>query len=314
MILVTGATGFIGRRVVAKLASQGKSVRCLLRPSSDPQPLKDLGIEIHRGDVTDAASLPGAIKDVETVIHLVAIIRERGKVTFDGLNRGGTANLVNAAKEAGVKRIIHMSAIGVGPDSTYPYLYAKWQGEQAVINSGIPYTVFRSSIVFGPGDEFINALASAVKMGPVVPIIGSGKAKFQPIHVEDVATCFAMALDDEGSVGETIYIGGPEHLTYDGIINIIKETLGAKRLKVHVPTLLMLPVAGLMSGLLPHSPVTPTQLAMLKLDNITDDVDVVEKHFGFKPRPLRGNIDYIKGMGRGEALAIGLGFRSPRHW
>ncbi|MFQ5875537.1 MAG: complex I NDUFA9 subunit family protein [Dehalococcoidia bacterium] len=313
MILVTGATGYVGRRVVRKLAEEGESVRCLVRPSSDLSPFQGLEVETHVGDVKDLSSLRSACDGADSVVHLVAIIRERGENTFDRVNHLGTENVVKAAVEAGVDRFVHLGAIGAGNDVRYPYLYSKWQGEQAVMSGGIPYVVLRSSIMFGRGDEFINALAAVVKLGPVTPIIGAGRTKFQPIFVEDVAVCISQALKDEGLLGRVTEIGGPEQLTYKEMVDLIISTYGARRLKIRIPVFAIKPLMPMLGRLLPHPPITRAELDMINLDNLTE-LDSVEKSFGFKPRPLRDNMEYILDMARWEAAAIALGFRPARRW
>ncbi len=313
MILVTGATGYVGRRVVRRLVEGGEAVRCLVRPSSDLSIFEGLNLETHVGDVTDAASLMSACQGADAVVHLVAIIREKGKYTFDRVNHLGTRNVVEAAREAAVKRFVHLGAIGAGPDPKYPYLHSKWRGEQVVGEGGIPYVILRSSIIFGRGDEFINALAAAVRWGPVAPIVGSGKTRFQPIFVEDVADCISRALKDQELLGQTVEIGGPEQLSYQEIVELILRTCGLRRLKVHIPVLCMKLLAPVLGKLAPHPPVTRTELDMVNLDNIAE-LDSVERNFHFRPRPIGGNISYIVDMGRWEALAISLGFRPARRW
>ena len=313
MILVTGATGYIGRRIVSRLVEQGQEVRCLVRTSSDLSPLKGLQVQVHRGEVADPASLMSACEGVEAVVHTVGIIREQGTNTFERTNHIGTRNLVEAARGAGVKRLVYLSAIGAGPDPKLPYLYSKWQGEQTVSAAEIPHVILRPSIVFGRGDEFINALAAAVRLGPIVPIIGSGKNRFQPIFVDDLVRCVERILKDEAYDGRVLEIGGPEHLTYRDIVDAIIRTFGRRRLKVRVPLIAMRLLAPLLGLLTPHPPITPAQLKMINLDNIAEP-DSVERDFGFQPRPLGGNIDYILDMGRREALAMVLGLRPARRW
>jgi NADH dehydrogenase len=309
MILVTGATGFVGRYVVRALLSSGMPVRCLGH-SRRAEGLFGEGVEVFYGDVTDLPALKVVMDGVDTVVHLVAIIRERGGATFYRVNHLGTRNVVLAAREKGVRHIVHISAIGARKNPHYPYLYTKWLGEQEVIHSGIPYTILRPSIQFGEGDEFINTLAGMVKALPIVPIPGSGLNRFQPIAVEDVALCVARCIGNEGLLGRVVEIGGPEHLTYNQLIDTIAGTYGVRRIKVHIPVPLMRLIVRAME-VLPRPPVTSQQLRMLPIDNITG-LDNVERLFGFRPRPLAGNIDYIKRIGYWDALRITLGF-IPRH-
>ena len=291
MILVTGGSGFVGRRVVCRLTDGGHEVRVLargLRRVDLPQ-----GVQLTRGDVVSGEGLPDAIKGIERIVHLVAIIRESGDQTFDGVIRRGTERLLESATMAGIKKFVYVSAIGAQDNPTYPYLHAKWQAERAVMRSGLTYAIIRPSIVFGEGDEFINALAGLVRYNPVVPVVGNGKAKFQPIWVEDLVTCVAACLSEGAHDGETLEVGGPEHLTYDDILDTVKDALGKSRPKVHVPLAVMRPVAQVMEWVLPKPPVTLEQLKMLALDNIAE-TDSVAKHFGVQPRRLADSLDYIK--------------------
>ena len=313
MILVTGATGFIGRRIVARLVERGEEVRRLVRPGPSSQSSGLPAVHFVTGDITDPDSLKAACAGVDMVVHTVAVIREKGPATFQAVNVQGTRNMVEAAEQSGVRKIVHLSAIGAGPDPQYPYLRSKWEAEEAVINSRIRHVALRPSLVFGPGDEFINALAATIRVGPVVPFIGCGKARFQPVHVDDVARCVDRALVDSSYDGETIEIGGPHILSYLEITDIIIRAFGKWKVKVRVPELLVRPALPLLKLTAPHPPITRVQMDMLSLDNIAAE-DSVEVNFDFKPRPLQGNIDYIMSMGWREALAIATGRRPARRW
>jgi len=291
MILVTGGSGFIGRRVTSRLTEDGNSVRVLARGQRRAD--QPSGVEVVRGDVVSAEGLSEAMSEVEKVVHLVAIIRESGSQTFEAVIRQGTERLVEAAKVAGVSKFVYVSAIGAQDNPYYPYLHAKWAAERAVALSGLKYTILRPSIIFGEGDEFINALAGLVRYNPVVPVAGDGKAKFQPLWVEDLVTCIVACLDEDAHGGQTLEVGGPEHLTYERMLDIVTETLGKSRLKAHVPLAVMRPLAQMMEWVLPKPPVTRDQLKMLALDNITE-TDSMMLSFGVQPRSLADSLDYIK--------------------
>lgn len=293
MLLITGGTGFLGSHLVKKLASQGIALRCLVRNTSRASALAGLGVQLSPGDVTDAASLQGAVEEVEGIIHLVAVIREKGNATFQSVNLQGTRNLVAAAQGAGVKRFIFISNLGAGPDPAYTFLRSKWQAEEIVKASGLDYTIFRPSIVFGEGDGFVSVLARLIRQLPVTPIIGSGQTRFQPILVDNVTGCISASLRDAKTIGRIIELGGPEHLTYEQIVDTIAGTLGRRRPKLHVPVSLMRPVVWAMEHLLSQPPVTTGMLAMLDRDNTTY-LDTVERNFGFKPTPLKEALDYIR--------------------
>ncbi len=291
MILVTGGSGFIGQRVVARLVDGGHKVRVLARG----QRRADLpeGGEVAQGSVVSGEGLADAMAGAEKAVHLVAIIRETNDQSFQAVIWRGTERVVEAAKVAGVKKFVYVSAIGAQDNPTYPYLQAKWQAERAVMRSGLNHTILRPSIVFGEGDEFINALAGLVRYNPVVPVAGDGKTRFQPIWVEDLVTCIVACLDEDAHNREVLEVGGPEHLSYDQMLYIVKEALGKSRVKLHVPLAVMRLVAQVMEWVLAKPPVTREQLKMLSLDNVAE-TDAVTKSFGVQPRRLADSLDYIR--------------------
>jgi NADH dehydrogenase len=298
--LVTGATGFVGREVVRILRSRNVEVRCFVRtPGSERVLGKDL--DVHYGDVRDPAALRAAFYDVDVVVHLVAIIRERGSLTLDGINHRGTENVVEAASAAGVSHFIHQSALGARDDPAYAYLYSKWQGEQAVIRSGLPYTILRPSVIFGPGDEFVNLLASLAKAFLLIPIPGKGRNRFQPLAVDEMARCVADTRGREDLIGKIIELGGPEHLALDDLVDTIARALGVHRLKIHIPLGLMCLGVRVMGALTSRAPATPDQLRSMAIPNVAG-LAAVEETFGFKPRPLAVNIDYVKRISFWDAL------------
>ncbi len=305
-VLVTGSTGFLGRRVVEALADRGKDVRCLVR-SPGAEAVLDLNkVDVHYGSVNDPASLRSAFYDLEAVVHLVAVIRERGENSFYRVNVQGLRNVLRAAYAAGAKRFIHVSAIGVQQTPRLRYLYSKWQAEQLMPRSGMSYTVLRPSLLFGEGDEFLNSLAGLVKAFPVVPVIGTGRNQFQPIAVSDAARCIAEALDSYKLNNRTVEIGGPDRLTYNQIVDIVAKTIGARRLKLHAPVALMRFPVWLMQKLLSRPPVTLEQMAMLPVPNYAES-DTVQELFGFDPLPMAGNIDFVKRVSRMDGLRMVLG-------
>jgi uncharacterized protein YbjT (DUF2867 family) len=292
VVCITGSTGFVGRHVAQELCSRGLKVRCMVRPTSDLAPLAGLDIETCRADVTDVTSLEKALQNIETVVHLVAIIRETKGATFETINLDGTKNLLHAAKRMGVKKFIYMSNLGAGPDRRFPLLYTKWQAEEEVRNSGIDFVILRPSVMFGRGDGFISVLAGIIKRTPLVPVIGSGKTRFQLISVEDVAACVAQSVEEETVTNQIVPLGGPEYLPYEEIVDLIIERLKLRRRKARIPVPLMHLVVRTGEKLGLTLPVTSAQLAMLTRDNITS-LDIVEKVFGFKPVSLRERIDDI---------------------
>jgi NADH dehydrogenase len=315
VVLVTGATGFLGRRVVQALLEQHHQVRCLVHNPGRERMFPDGSVEVHFGSVLDPHALAAAFYGLEAVVHLVGIIGQRAGATFDQVNRQGVANVVAAAKGVGVKHFLHVSAIGSAIGATnnpsYPYLHSKWQGEQQVVNSGLPYTILRPSVMFGPGDEFLNTLAALARVFPLVPVVGSGRNRFQPIAVEDVARCLVLALGRDDLRGKTIEIGGSQQLSYNDLMGIMARTLGRRRLYVHIPVWPMSLAVGVLQRVQPRPPVTGEQLRMLPIPNVAQ-ADTVQEVFGFTPRPLEGNIDYVRGVSFGDGLKIVAGFMPSR--
>ncbi|HEU0113131.1 MAG TPA: complex I NDUFA9 subunit family protein [Thermomicrobiales bacterium] len=291
-ILLTGAAGFVGTELRAALA--GRPLRLLVRDRRDVSRLAAPDVEVVAGDVTRPESLAAACAGCEAVVHLVAIIAEEKGATFDQVIRQGTVNVVDAAQAAGVRRLLHMSALGTRNDPRFPYFEAKWQAEQAVTGSGIPWTIFRPSIVFGRDDAFINTLSGLVKAAPAIPVAGNGRNKFQPVAVGDVAAAFVRALDDPATAGHIYDLGGGKVYTYDQLLDTIAGELGVRKRKAHLPIGLMR-LAVALSRPLPKAlrpPVTDAQLKMLAIDNCTDQ-SATEQLVGHPPLALEDGIDYI---------------------
>ena len=305
-VLVTGATGFLGRHVVQQLLETNHEVRVMVRRPGSESSFTTPPTDVCYGNVTDPDAVIEACRGVSEVIHLVAVIRG-GPRQFDAINRQGTANVVAGAREAGsVRRFVHVSAVGAANAPHLQYLHSKWAGEQEVVNSGLPYAIIRPSLIFGPGDEFTNAVAALVRPLPITPVIGSGNNRLQPIHVEDVARCVVSSISGNIRGSQTVQIGGPDQLSYNQIIRIVADVLGRRRLLVNVPLWKMrLPIA-LMEMLTPRPPINRAMLQLITLRNVAE-IDSVERVFGFSPRSFAGNIDYIKTMTFGQALRANLG-------
>jgi len=269
MIFITGGTGFVGQYVVRALRDAGKIVRILARTPS--------GEEQLRGDVLEPDSIFRGMSGCDTVIHLVGIIRETGRQTFEAMHVQATENVIEAAKRNQVKRLVFMSALGTRPNARSRYHQTKWQAEELVRRSGIPYVIFRPSIILGKGDGFGTMLANLIRFSPgIVPVMGNGQNKFQPIGVNDVAACFAQAI------GKGEYtLSGANVVTYNELLDLIMKTMRKKRFKVHLP----IRIAKILAKL-PGFPATTDQLLMLEEDNIGDNA-LMKRDFGINPTPLQ---------------------------
>jgi NADH dehydrogenase len=286
-VFVTGATGFVGRAVVHALRAEGYLVRCLVRRGSE-RDLKGLGaIERVEGDVLSRHGLEEDMAGCQAVVHLVGIIQEhptRG-VTFENVHVQGTRNVVNAAVGAGVRRFVHMSALGTRPGARARYHRTKWAAEEAVRGSGLSWTIFRPSIIYGRGDGLVTMLARMVRRMPVVPVIGAGRNRLQPVPVEHVAEGFARALAMPLAEKQTYDVAGPDTVTMVQLLDLIGAALGRRRVrKLHLPLELMRPLARAFHTV-PGFPVTPDQLLMLEEDN-AGDPSAFYATFGIEPMPL----------------------------
>jgi uncharacterized protein YbjT (DUF2867 family) len=286
VILVTGGTGFVGSKVVHALRAEERDVRCLVRRPARGGTLKTWGCELAAGDVTDPASLKEAVAGCDAVVHLVGIIAGK-PADFERVMIGGTRNLLDAAKEAGVRRLVLMSALGTSEETKdlVPYYGAKWEMEQATKASGLEHVIFRPSFVFGRYGGALPLFVRQVRWSPVTPVIGDGERRLQPIWVEDVAAYFAKAVDLPGAANRTFDLGGPDCVTWNELYDRIARTLGKHRARLHLPVRLMR-VGAAAAELLPRPPITRDQLTMLEAgDNVCDIAAAVET-FGINPLPL----------------------------
>jgi uncharacterized protein YbjT (DUF2867 family) len=289
-VLVTGASGYVGRRLAPALAEAGYSVRGLVR---DPMHAGlPASVELATGDVTDPASLAAACRGMNAIVNLAAVTADRKppRGGYDSVNAVGPANLVAAAKDAGVGRIVHMGGIDTGTGPAGPYLAGRRRGEQAVIDSGIPWAILQPSIMFGgPDSAFVHAMAALVRRAPVVPVPGDGRLLLQLVWADDVARCLVALVGDESKLGARHPVGGPEELTYDDQLDVIGGALGKKRVrKVHLPLAFMRAQASLMQ-VLPRPPLTPAALELFASDNVAG-VDSIPGGFGFQPRSFRAHL------------------------
>jgi len=274
-VLVTGASGFVGNAVVRELLAQGHEVRALVRRGSEKKLQERDQVELAPGDCLDHEALEEAAAGCDAVIHLVGIIREfpgRG-VTFEQVHVQATRNVVDAAKGAGARRYLHMSALGARPEPADPYHLTNYRADEYVINSGLAYTIFRPSIIYGPEDQSINLFARHIQRLAFFPIIGDGTYQVQPVPVWTVARAFALALELPHTENKIYEVG--------------------KVKKVHQPVWCMRFAANL-CGRFRWFPLTPGQLRML-LEGSTCDPAAFYQDFGLIPEPFsEGLASYLK--------------------
>jgi uncharacterized protein YbjT (DUF2867 family) len=276
-ILITGGTGFIGPKVVRALRTHGHEVRALVRRPERATELAGWGAELVTGDVTDPASVRAAVDGCTHVVHLVAILKGSPS-DFHRVMTLGTKNVIAASKVAGVERFVLMSALGTSETTkdTVPYFASKWAMEQETARSGLEYTIFRPSFVFGRDGGALPLFIKQVKYSPVVTVIGSGLQRIQPIWVEDVAEHFSRAVDHPHAANRTFEIGGPDVVSWNELYLKIAKVLGKRRRLVHVPTSLARAGATLTQWA-PGAPLTTDQIAMIEAgDNTVSRSDAVD--------------------------------------
>jgi NADH dehydrogenase len=291
-VFLTGGTGFVGREVLRQLVASGHTVRALVRSGSEDKLVAKKNVEIYSGDVTDASSLVGALTGCDAVIHLVGIIREfpgRG-VTFKKTHVTATENILEACGEQGVSRYLHMSSNGTRERGSTAYHRTKWQAEGLVRASALDWTLFRPSLIFGSGSEFVSMIADLIRRLPVVPVIGDGQYRMQPVAVEQVAASFVNALEMPETIGAIYHLGGGDSYSYEEILDLTAQALGKeKAAKIHQPLFMVKPMIKVLQSS-EHFPITSDQLTMLLEGNVCDS-DEWAKVFNLEPT------SYAEGVG-----------------
>ena len=273
-VLLVGGSGFIGTYLSEELLDRGHDVTVLSR-SPDDEALPE-GVETAMGDVTAYDSIEPAFEGQDVVYNLVALSPlfepKGGNKMHDRLHRGGTENCLRAAEEHGVDHFVQLSALGADPDGPTHYIRAKGQAETLVRDSELDWTIFRPSVVFGDGGEFLSFTRKLTPPG-VAPLPGGGKTKFQPIHVDDLVGMLADSIDSDEHIGETYEIGGPEQLELAEVAKLVRRAEGKSVKIVSVP----MSLAGIglnVAGAIPGFPMGPDQYRSLKFDNTTSENDI----------------------------------------
>jgi len=303
-VVITGAAGFVGCHACRILAGKGWQVRALVRNAAKAtERLAHLPVEIHIGDIRDAAYLASSMEGASAVVHLAAIAIEHDGDTYESVNADATRAVIEAASAAKVRRILHMSQNGSDSKSPYRFLRSKGIAQDVVTSSDLDWTVLRPSVIFGREDEFVNLLARIVRLTPfVLPLPDNGRARFQPISVDDVALVIAHALGDESTHRKIFPLGGSAELTLRQIAERILVAMKARRAVVGVPIAVMRLLVGALWHLVPKPPVTTELLDILALNNTVPDNALVSV-FGISPTPFAPEeLLYLRNITFGEAL------------
>jgi uncharacterized protein YbjT (DUF2867 family) len=292
LVTVFGGTGFIGRQVVRALAKRGLRVRAAARQPGRGYRLRMLGdvgqIEVVQANIRDKASIARAVDGAEGVINLVGILREGGRQRFLAIHGMGARNIAEAAALAGAKRLVQISAIGADADGTAKYARSKAEGEAAVREVFPGAVIVRPSIVFGPEDHFFNRFGLMAALSPVLPLIGGGHTKFQPIYVGDLAAAIAQAASSDAFAGQTVELGGPAVYDFKALMAFVCTETGRKRILAPVPFPIasLLGMAGDIAGMVFAPPITSDQVELLRTDTVVSDGAVGLEAFGITGKSI----------------------------
>jgi uncharacterized protein YbjT (DUF2867 family) len=292
-VLITGSTGFIGRVVTRVLADRGHSVRLLLRPSARRSKLPVPQAEAVVASFQDEGGIRAAVAGVDSIIHLASAEGEHRRRDLFATDVEGTRTLLTQAKASGVQRILYLSHLGADRGSAFPFLQAKGIAEHAIVESGISYLILRSSLVYGAGDSFTNAIAFLARLLPGAYFIPEMDTHLQPLWVEDLAACMEYSLSENRYFGEILSIGGPEHLSLEQIVECVLDVLRAPRMIVNVWPPIARFSLGLMDWVLPYSPFTPFWMDYLAVPS-TCEANSLSRLFGLKPASLREPLGYLR--------------------
>ena len=294
MILITGATGFIGRAVVRQLSSIGYPLRTLIRPSPrTPKLPKGVPVEVAVVSLADVRGLRAALRDVDTIIHLASAENQGSRGNLLVADIQGTENLVEAASDAGVDRIVYLSHIGAARASGYPAFKAKGIAEEHIRNGKVPYTILRSSLVYGAEDHFTNNLARIIRASPgVFPITSGGRTVVQPIWVEDLVTCMLWSIQNNDTLNKVYELGGTEFFTLQQIVEAIMDATHTRRYLVPLSPLTLRAITVFLEGVIPNFPISSFWLDYFAV-NRTCAIDSLPRVFGLMPARFSYRLDYL---------------------
>lgn len=294
MILITGATGFIGRAVVHHLVDAQHNVCCLLQPSRREQKLPaGIAFSTVSASFDDPPALRTAMQGTTAVVHLAREqdFDQAGELSDHVQN---TSQLIQAMKDAGVDRLIYLSRLNAERSSAYPLMRIKGEAEALIEESGLDYTILRSAVVYGAEDAFTNVLVMGAKLMPLfLPIPDAGRSRFQPLWVGDLARCITETLERDDLIGQTIPLGGPEHFTLEQMIAEILQVAGMRRLMVHVRIPLIKAAINFFNLFLVRNPTPRWWLDVVAVGSATS-LGAIPRRFDFEPCRLADCLGYLE--------------------
>jgi uncharacterized protein YbjT (DUF2867 family) len=294
MILVTGGTGFVGQVLIRHLVSMGFQVRTLLRPSSDsPKLPRGVAVEAVICGLKDERGLRAALKGVEVVFHLAGAERKGSQADLMGVDIEGTRTIASVAADAGVERFFYLSHLGADRASAYPVLKSKAIAESYITHSGVPYTIFRSAMLFGPGDQFTTELVRMLRISPGIFLLpGDGSSLLQPLWVEDLVTCMALSIEDSTMAGQIYAVGGPEFLTFRHIVEMLMAITRNQRWIVQISPAYLRMLSVFFENSFKNFPLSVFWQDYLAADR-TCELDTLPRLFGLMPVRFSRQLGYL---------------------
>jgi len=282
-VFMTGATGFVGKKVLRALMEDGHEVRCLTRKESIDKYPDDISgdFSIIEGAISEPENLVKSMKGCDVVINLIGIIREFRylDITFEKAHFETTKSLVDAAKKNGITRFVHMSSLGAKEGAKSKYHKTKFKAEEYIRNNGMKYTIFQPSIIFGCGDSFVSTLTKIIKISPIIPVIGTGEYRVQPVFVNIIAEAFSKSLTNDKTIGKVYEVGGPHKIQFKQVMDIIGKVIGKKVRTINQPVFFANILASVFEEI-PFFPVSRDQITMTEEDNVCrDGEDSFNKEF-----------------------------------
>src|SRR5258706_1381336 len=296
MILVTGGTGFVGRALVRQLVANGQQVRTLIRPSPrTPNLPRGVPVEVAVVSLNDERGLRAALRGVDVVYHLAGAEHEGARADILATDARGTYNLAQVASESRVRRFFYISHLGADRSSYYPLFKVKGIAEEHIRKSGVPHTIFRSALLYGPEDHFTTAFARMVALFPLVAMPRNGEVLLQPLWVEDLVTCLLWSLENPDTLNQTIEIGGAEYFPFRQALEIILETVRMNRVLIPLSLPYLRALTIVMESALPGFPLSTFWVDYFS-NNRTCAMDTIPRIFGFLPARFTYRLDHLKNI------------------
>jgi uncharacterized protein YbjT (DUF2867 family) len=300
-VSVFGGTGFLGRRLVQRLVAEGATVRIAVRHSERARGILDAvdlsRVTVLRADVRDQASVAAAVAGADAAVNAVSAYVEKGGVTFAAIHEKGAETVAREAEAAGVDRLVLISGIGADPESRSPYIRARGRGERIVQKAFAGATIVRPGAMFGPGDALFGTLAALVPLLPVLPLIGSGRSRLQPVYVDDVADAVTRVLADSDTAGRTYELAGPKIYTLREFIRLALHLMGRRRPLLPIP-FAVAEIQARLFEFLPSPPLTTSQVDLLKADNVASGTLPGFRDLNIQPKTVEEVVPTYIGVAR----------------